>query len=206
MSPRVMAMFSRVSQRVRVAIATFGAVLLALPSGLAWSSTAESRPSDRTASTTTINLTVQGCDGCVVQPVQNKKSDISYWGPKVMVRAGHIAFRVPTKRTQYMGFLVYADFDEYGQGGIPMLVVTGFKGKKAGAKVAPGYVGAHRIASGCWTGTTKKRMNNTLVVVKREQRGQTIAAGWLHRTLKSRPYWQTVAGGAYHVSDPSICK
>lgn len=157
------------------------------------------------ARTTRITLEVDGCDGCTVQAVQNRSGRVTYWGPTEEVLGGRVSFRVPTARTQDMALLVHAPFDDYAQDGIPMVVVTAFRAKAVGEAVAEGFADRRRKASGCWAGTNKAEVTNTLVVRERQQRGRTVAAGWLVRTWRSGPYWQTVSGGAYHVSDPSIC-
>ncbi|HEU5037375.1 MAG TPA: hypothetical protein VFT70_10235 [Nocardioides sp.] len=161
-------------------------------------------PAER-AARTTISLTVKGCDGCDVQPVQNRRGQITYWGAKKTVHDGEVSFRVPSRRTHDMAFLVYAPFDEIAQDGIPMVVVTQFKAKKAGQSVPDAYASKRRKASGCWAGTTKHEVANTLVVKQRRQHGRIVAAGWLKRTWRSGPYWWTVRAGTYHASDPSVC-
>ncbi len=156
--------------------------------------------------TTAITLTVTGCGGCKIQPVQNRLGDVSYWGPKRTVNKGVVRFTVPTRRTQQMAFLVYAPFDELANGGIPMVAVTRFLAKPVGSRVDAAFASTRRTASACWAGTANASFSNTLVVNRRHQGGKTVAGGYFVRTISALPYWKRVRGSAYHASDPSICK
>ncbi len=126
------------------------------------------------------------------------------------MRDGEVSWVVPTRRTQNMAFLVYAPFDELGY---PMVAVTGFKGRPEGAHIAPAYPRKKRAVSGCWRGTRATTMTNTLRVRKVRLRNPIVgpgrfdsAAGYLVRTLSSKPYWVRTRHAAFHVSDPSICE
>jgi hypothetical protein len=191
--------------RLRLLVAGIAAVAVA-SAGLTFA-TADARPAAQAASPpkTTIALNVHGCSGCKVQPVQNDSGTISYWGTKKKVRHGQVTLRVPTSRTSKMAFLVYAPFDDYAEQGYPMVVVSQFKGKSPGARVTARFAGGTHRASGCWTGTSRSSVRNTLVVRHRQQQGMTVAAGWLRRSWESQRYWWRLHEAAYHVSDPSIC-
>lgn len=165
------------------------------------------------AERTTITLNVRGCRGCRVRAVQNRRGTLTYSTRKVRVRAGKVSWIVPTPRTNNMAFLVYAPFDEIAQGGLPMVVVAGFKDRRAGSRIAPAYPRKNRRVSGCWAGTRSATMINTLRVRKVRIRNPVAgpglydsAAGYLERTLSSQPYWVRVKNAALHPSDPSICR
>ena len=191
-----------------VALAATTSMLLATATATA-TATASASPAVTSATErvarTIISLNVKGCDACEVQPVQNRRGQVTYWGAKKTVRDDRVSFSVPTRRTHDMAFLVYAPFDEIAQDGIPMVAVTQFKAKNPGQNVTDAYASKRRKASGCWAGTTKHEVSNTLVVKQRHQHGRAVAAGWLKRTWDSGPYWWTVRSGSYHASDPSTC-
>lgn len=154
---------------------------------------------------TVVRLHVEGCDGCTIQPVQNKNGQVPYWGPSKTVVDGNISFPVPTGRTSHMAFLVYAPFDELAQDGIPMVAITRFKEKSAGAQVAWSYARKTHRASGCWSGTSRDMVRNTLVVKQISVNGRTLAVGFMAKTWPSGRYWARVDRANYHSTDPSIC-
>ncbi len=167
----------------------------------------------RSVARTTITLRVRGCDRCLVQAVQNRRGDLTYATDQVQVDAGEVRWVVPTNRTKSMAFLVYAPFDEIAQGGYPMVVVTGFKGRRPDSHIAPSYPLRSRLVSGCWSGTHQRAITNTLRIRKVRLPNPIAgpglfdsAAGYLERTLPARPYWVRTKNGARHASDPSICK
>lgn len=193
-------------RRASVALCAFALAILLMPALSSQAAAIVSHAPAAQASRTMISFQVEGCDDCKIRPVQNRHGTITYWGPEKVIRKSKVSFRVPTARTRDMAFLVYAPFDQYAQDGIPMVVVTGFKAKKPGAKVTDIFASKRRKASGCWSGVAKKKVKNTLVVKRRKQHGKTVAAGWLQRTWKSNPYWWNINRGGYHASDPSICR
>ena len=113
-----------------------------------------------------------------------------------------------------MAFLVYAPFDKFAQGGLPMVVVVGFKAKKPGATITRRYAAKRHRVSGCWSGTTSNAVRRTLIVTKKRVAGSligedgkvTVAAGYITRTLAARPYWYRTSGARLGASDPSICR
>lgn len=162
---------------------------------------------------TSIELKVQGCKGCRIQPVQNKNESLTWSGRSRKVRDGSVSFTVPTRRTDHMAFLVYAPFDELAQGGIPMVIAVGFKAREPRSKITPRYAAKARQVSGCWRGTTGSTVRRTLVVNKVKIKDSlisedpiTVAAGYFTRTLPARPYWHRTRKAQLHASEPVICR
>lgn len=164
---------------------------------------------------TSIQLTLIGCDGCRVQPVQNKDGDLTYsaHSKTVVGDRSQIMFSVPTARTDKMAILVYAPFDEAAQGGIPAVVALGFRGKKQGSVITRAYASTPHHASGCWAGTQRSHVRRTIVVRKIRTKDtllgpgrHTSAAAYVTRTLPARPFYWRIRQNSLHASDPSICK
>ncbi|MCH1866799.1 hypothetical protein [Nocardioides sp. CFH 31398] len=57
---------------------------------------------------TTVEVTIVGCDGCRVHPVQNKDRDLTYGAQPKTTRDAEdtLVFTVPRARTRQMAFLV----------------------------------------------------------------------------------------------------
>lgn len=196
-----------------VAVLLFACALVNLGAVSAVSGPRKEVLDGRRVERTAITLVVRGCSHCRLQPVQNKNADLTWSGPLRRVRNGVVAFDVPTRRTDHMAFLVYAPFDEFAQGGIPMVIVLGFKDRAAGARITSRYAAKTHRVSGCWRGTTANEVRRTLIVNKRRVNGSligedriTVAAGYFTRTLPARPFWKRRPHAEMHASDPSICR
>lgn len=164
---------------------------------------------------TTIKLVVRGCPHCRIQPTQVKNLDNlnSAWsGPRRRVRDGSVTFDLPTHRTNQLFFTVYAPFDEWAQGGVPMVIALGFKANPTGAQITPAYVERTRRVSGCWRGTRAQRVQRTLIVTRHRvpdmftDRWVTVAAGYLTRTLPAAPFWQKRKHAQLHATEPVVCR
>lgn len=168
-------------------------------------STALVGPASAAGQHTVIRLSVSGCAGCSIEPVQIRNGQVTYAGSTKTVVDGRVRFRVPTGRTRQMTFLLYAPFDTVAQGGLPLTPVTRFKRKAAGNHVGWTYARAKRRVSACWAGTSRRSMSNTLVVKKISRNGKTTAGAFFTRTLPSGPNWWTVTDSSLHSADPSTC-
>lgn len=200
---------------VRRALFLLTGAALSVPLTLAAPGTSGAVDSAARQQTTTVSLTVTGCDGCQIQPVQNKRGDVTYSGPTKTATGEEdlVRFTVPTRRTSKMAFLVYAPFDEFAENGIPATAITAFRAKNPGATVNRQYVRKTRTASSCWDGTRRSEVSNTLVVRQVQVRNRLLGPGkhdvvaaYFTKTLPSAPFYEKTPKNAAHASDPSICK
>lgn len=152
---------------------------------------------------TTIRLKVVGCDGCTVLAVQTRGGDAPYMSTNKVVRNGMANLSVPTARTRGMSVLVYSSFSE--EQSYPTVAVTQFRAKKPGATVSWAYARQKRTMSGCWAGTSRNVVRNTMVVKHVTVAGKDRAAAFLKRTWRSGPVWITTRKAAYYVSEASMC-
>ena len=172
---------------------------------LAW--TVGAAPVAAAQNKTVIKLRVLGCADCRIQPVQIRKGKVTFWGTEKTASDDDdvVRFRVPTARTRQMTFLVYAPFDHWAKGGIPLTPITRFKAKGAGDQVSWPYARKKRRASACWAGTDRDMVRNTLVIKTITVDGKTTAGGYFQRTMPSGRYWYTARKASLHSSDPSTC-
>ena len=106
---------------------------------------------------TTLTLKVNGCDGCVVQPVRatfGTTTEVPVWRGKMKkVRNGSVHWTVATRRTVGMSFDIN-DPKAVNVGAIPDIVVA-YRGIAVGDRVPAGVAKHKKRATGCWAGTHK---------------------------------------------------
>ena len=112
-------------------------------------------PSARAAKTTSLTLTVHGCDGCTIQPVRAGITATSpVWrGKKKKVRNGSVHWKVSVRHTVGMSFDI-SDPDAVNIGAMPDIVVA-YRGIAVGHRVPAGAAEHKKRANGCWAGTHK---------------------------------------------------
>jgi len=115
--------------------------------------------SARAARTTSLTLTVHGCDGCTVQPVRaGNGTTVQVWrGKTKKVRNGSAHWKVTIRHTVGMSFDIN-DPDAVNIGVMPDIVVA-YRGLAVGDRVAAGVAKHKKRANGCWAGTHKAEIN-----------------------------------------------
>src|SRR3954447_11405976 len=109
--------------------------------------------SARAARTTSLTLTVHGCDGCTVQPVRaGNAATVPVWrGKAKKVRNGSVHWKVSIRHTVGMSFDI-TDPDAVEIGAMPDIVVA-YRGIAVGDRVPAGVAKHKKRANGCWAGT-----------------------------------------------------
>jgi hypothetical protein len=115
--------------------------------------------SARAARTTSLTLTVHGCDGCTIQPVRaGNGTTVPVWrGKTKKVRNGSAHWKVTIRHTVGMSFDIN-DPDAVNIGVMPDIVVA-YRGLAVGDRVPAGVAKHKKKANGCWSGTHKAQVN-----------------------------------------------
>ncbi len=145
----------RAAQAV-VAALVLTATAAAVPAGASASAEGTPATSARAAvRTTSLTLTVRGCDGCTIQPVRaGNTSTTPVWrGKTKKVRNGAVHWTVSMRHTVGMSFDI-SDPTAVNVGAIPDVVVA-YRGLAVGDRVPAGVARHKKSASGCWAGTRK---------------------------------------------------
>lgn len=151
---------------------------------------------------TTITMTVSGCEGCTITPVQAiTGSTAVYTGTPVKVTGGQAAFVVPTSKTAGMSFNLEATWP-VDINAIPV-IVTQYKGIRAGQAVTRPQALAARRATACWAGTASSAVSLQVKVGRVTMPGfpsgrATVPLAWFVPTAAatggfSRAYKGTIA-------------
>ncbi|MDP1877298.1 MAG: hypothetical protein Q8M17_07070 [Actinomycetota bacterium] len=151
---------------------------------------------------TTITMTVSGCEGCTITPVQAITGATAvYTGSPVKVTGGQAAFVVPTSNTAGMSFNLEATWP-VDINAIPV-IVTQYKGIPAGQAVTRTQALAARRATACWAGTASSAVSLQVKVGRVKMPGfpsgrTTVPLAWFVPTAAttggfSRAYKGTIA-------------
>jgi hypothetical protein len=127
--------------------------------GSGTSSTPTSTPSTTAtaATTTTLVISLAGCEGCKVFAGQDgtKTQPLATpWQVSGTVGSGRVTLTVPTRRTTGMHFAVTCGGDICNSNNAQPVVVLRYRDFPVGAIVEDGAAEQQTEASGCWAGTT----------------------------------------------------
>ena len=109
------------------------------------------------ATTTTLVISLAGCEGCKVFAEQDgtKTQPLTTpWQVSGTVRSGRVTLTVPTRRTTGMHFAVTCGGDICNSNNAQPVVVLRYRDYPVGAIVEDSAAEQQTEASGCWAGTT----------------------------------------------------
>lgn len=182
-------------RRILAATAAAVAMIAVVPSGVSGAAPAS----------TTITMSVTGCEGCVITPARTPADSTDvYNGPKATVRNGVATFVVPTAQTSGMYFSI--DTDKPTQINAVPLIVFQYKGAAPGTTVTKAQGRAYKRASPCWTGTTAATAAISVTVARvlmpafvpgkpNSHKKTAVPMAWVVPTLSApAPFWPLVKG------------
>jgi hypothetical protein len=168
------------------------------------------RPSTaRIVPTTVLTLAVDSCNGCQIFLVQSLKHASGRWttwtSSGKTITAGQVKFKVPTQRTHGMSMFLQAPW-QTGGNSAPVAVVR-YRNTTVGQTI-PNRIARHkRYATGCWAGTSARRVTIAMRVVGFPMRQNDGSPGvsarvWFTRMHAIRPLASSYRGSHRWVPSP----
>ncbi len=153
-------------------------------------------PDQRAVRSTSLRLHITGCDHCTVQLQQALVHPTTVWtSPTKRVGADHhVTFRVPTRRTHGLSFVLRAPWE--GNTGAVSNIVTRYAGRAVDSAVSRKAARHARHAEGCWAGTSMNAL--TLDFHVSRVRARTLDGAPTHIPLAYATHtmssWRPVVG------------
>lgn len=177
---------------MRKTMTVFAAAAMTL--GVAPSTGAAADNENVRAHKTTIVLKIDNCKGCKIQPAQSRDGSSPWVGENRLVRKHKVVFRVPSKRTRGLTFVL--DDPRPNDLDARPLIVTRYRGQPVGSTVKGAEARKAKRASPCWAGSRRDKVVRE-VAVRRFETGKGVRGTrlWFRKTAQSgRPYSKTFHG------------